>query len=238
MCIGRKPVEEALLAGKDIDRIFMQRKSSGSGIAEIQQLAAEHNVPINYVPKEKLAKFTNLRHQGVVALLSAIKYYQVENIIDFCYAEGKDPLVVVLDGVTDVGNFGAICRTALGLEVDAVVIGQHNAAAINETAIKASAGAIHHLKICRHKNLEQVVEYLKQYGLTINSLAGSGDKIIYEVDFSGPQAIVMGAEGRGVSKSMLELSDNICKIPMNNQLESYNVSVATAIVLYEMRRGN
>ncbi len=237
ICIGRKPIEEALSSGKNIEKIFMQRGSKGSSIGEIQQLAANAQVPISYVPKEKLLRFTNLRHQGVVAILSEIEYFKIEDIVDHCYSEGRDPFILILDGVTDVGNFGAICRSALGFNVDGVVIGQSNAAPVNYTAIKASAGAIHHLKICRQKSVLESVQYLKNAGVAVISLHGKGDSMIGALDLSGPIAIVMGDEGAGVSKAMLKLSDKICKIPMNPQLESYNVSVATAIMLYEVDKG-
>ncbi|MEZ5003792.1 MAG: 23S rRNA (guanosine(2251)-2'-O)-methyltransferase RlmB [Chitinophagales bacterium] len=236
MCIGRQPVVEALSSGTAIEKIYMQRGSTGSSISEIQQMASTAGVPISYVPKEKLIKFTNLRHQGVIAVLSEIKYYHLEDIVDHCYSEGKDPLILVLDGVTDVGNFGAICRTALGLDVDAVVIGMTKSAPVNETAIKSSAGAIHHLKICRQRDLDQTIEYLKNYGISIVCLAAQGKTMIGETDFKGPMAVVMGDEGSGVSKSILQQADKVCKIPMNTLLESYNVSVATALVLYEVHR--
>ena len=236
MCIGRQPIVEALSSGTAIEKIFMQRGSTGSSIGEIQQMAADARVPISYVPKEKLVRFTNLRHQGVVAVLSEIKYFKLEDIVDYCYSEGKDPLILVLDGVTDVGNFGAICRTALGLEVDAVVIGMSNAAPVNETAIKSSAGAIHHIKICRQRDLNETVEYLKNYGISIVCLAGKGKTMIGETDLKGPIAMVMGDEGKGVSKPILKMADKVCKIPMNPLLESYNVSVATALVLYEVNK--
>ena len=227
------PTLEALNAGKSLEKIFIQRGSKGIAINDIQQAASKHNVPVQYVPKEKLFKFTNMRHQGVVALLSDIQYYEVEDIVDHCFNMGKDPLILVLDGITDVGNFGAICRSALGFHVDAIVIGHQNAAVVNAKTIKASAGAIHHIKICRHKYLEQIVEQLKNLGVSIVCLDGKGQKMISEIEKKGPLAIVMGNEDKGVRKRILELANETCKIPMNPKLESYNVSVATAIMLYE-----
>jgi 23S rRNA (guanosine2251-2'-O)-methyltransferase len=236
ICIGRQPVVEALESGTSLDRIYIQRGSTGDILRTIDQLAAEAKVPVNYVPKEKLMKLTNLRHQGVLALLSEINYFNIEDIIDQCYEEGRDPLVVILDGVTDVRNFGAICRTALGMNVDAVVVGFNDAAPVNEISIKASAGALHHIKICRHKRLEQVVDYLKQSGIQILSLVGKSESYIHEQSLNLPIAIIMGAEDKGVSETLLKYTDISCKIPMNETLESYNVSVAAAMMLYEINR--
>ncbi len=236
ICIGRQPVVEALESGTPIDRIFIQRGSSGDILRTIDKLASDAKVPVNYVPKEKLMKITNLRHQGVLALLSEINYFNIEDIIDQCYEEGRDPLVVILDGVTDVRNFGAICRTALGMNVDAVVVGFNDAAPVNEISIKASAGALHHIKICRHKRLEQVVEYLQQSGIQILSLAGKSNSYVHAQTLNIPIAVIMGAEGKGVSETLLKHSNITCKIPMHETLESYNVSVAAAMVLYEINR--
>lgn len=236
ICIGRQPVVEALEAGTSMERIYIQRGSTGGILRTIDALAAKAKVPTSYVPKEKFFKLTNLRHQGVVALLSEITYYNIEDIVDHCYSEGRDPLILVLDGVTDVRNFGAICRTALGMNVDAVVIGFNNAAPVNEFSLKASAGALHHLKVCRHKDLNEVGDYLKQSGIQMISLAGGAKQFIHQQNLNIPLAIVMGAEGKGVSKELLKLSHLECKIPMNETLESYNVSVAAAMMLYEVNR--
>lgn len=233
-CFGRQPVLEALEAGQSMERIFLRKGMSGAVIDRIESEARKQALPINRVPKEKLNRLTNLNHQGVVALLSPVQYYRVEDIVDQCYAEGRDPLLVILDGVTDVGNFGAICRTALGLNVDAIVIGQFRSAPVNAQAVKSSAGAIHHLKICRHKELKGIVDYLKSMGIRLVAMAGDGSDFFHESDLEGPLALIMGSEGEGVHKELKSRADIVAKLPMDSRLESYNVSVATALALYEI----
>lgn len=236
ICFGRKPVLEALESGRNLDRIFLMKGAKGSAVGELEKLARAAGVPVNKVPREKLNRLTNLNHQGVVALLAPVKYYKVEDIVDQCYAEGRDPLLLMLDGVTDIGNFGAICRTALGLGVDSVIISHYRSAAVNAQAIKASAGAIHHLRISRHKELTDVVDYLKRSGIRIVAMDGSGTNCFHEMDLDGPLAIVMGAEDVGVRKEILDDADDIARLPIDERLESYNVSAAAAMALYEVRR--
>ncbi len=235
-CIGKQPVLEALESGQHIEKIFLRKGFSGKVFDMVISAARKAYVPISWVPKEKLNRMSNLNHQGVIAILSPVQYYKVEDIVDQCYAEGRNPLILVLDGVTDVGNFGAICRTALGMGVDAVVIGYNRAASVNEHALKASAGAIHHLKICRHRSIKEVVNYLKQAGVSIIAMAASGKIMAKELDSNVPNAIILGAEGDGIGKELLILADSVCKLPMNPKLESYNVSVAAALILYELKR--
>ena len=237
-CFGRKPVLEALLSGRDLERIFLRKGLTGKDIAEIERTAREQGVPVNRVPREKLNRLTNLNHQGILALLSPIRYYRIEDIVDQCFAEGRDPLIVLLDGVTDVGNFGAICRTALGLEVDAVVVGHYGAAPVNAQAVKSSAGAILHLKICRHAQLKDVAEYLSGSGVRLVALDASGGQLISEMDTAGPLALVLGSEGEGVSRELLDMTDTVARLPINQLLESYNVSAAAAMALYEIRRSS
>ena len=235
-CFGRQPVLEALESGQSMERIFLRKGISGVVIDRIETEARKQALPINRVPKEKLNRITNLNHQGVVAILSPVHYYRVEDIVDQCFADGKDPLLIILDGVTDVGNFGAICRTALGLGVDALVIGQFRSAPVNAQAVKSSAGAIHHLKICRHKELTGIVDYLKNMGIRLVAMDGSGDTYFRETDLEGPLALIMGSEGEGIHQDLLNRADIIARLPIDERLESYNVSVAAAMALYEIKR--
>jgi len=236
MCFGRQVVLEALQSGNDMERIFLRRGLTGKAILEIESIASQQGIPVNKVPKEKLNRLTNLNHQGIVALLSPIQFFQVEDVVDRCFSAGKDPLIVILDGITDVGNFGAICRSALGLEVDAVVIGHFRAASVNAQAIKSSAGAIHHLRMCRHRDLPKVVEFLKDSGIQVIAMDGASGNFFHDLNLKGPMALILGSEGEGVSRELLKLADASAKLPLNEKLESYNVSVAGAMALYEIRR--
>jgi len=227
---------EALKSGTNLERIFIRKGLKGETITEIHKEARNQLVPVNMVPREKIDRLSNMNTQGVVAILSPVTYYRVEDVIDQCYAAGRDPLVVVLDGVTDVGNFGAICRTALGLEVDAVVIGHFRSAPVNSTAVKASAGALYHLKVCRHKEIEDVLKYLRNSGIRIVAMDGKGDSPFQDCDLKGPLALLMGSEGAGLSDKLLEHVDEVARLPIHEKLESYNVSVAAAMALYEIRR--
>jgi len=236
ICFGRKPVLEALRSGNNLERIFIRKGLTGPTISEIHKEARKQLIPVNMVPREKIDRLSNMNTQGVVAVVSPITYYKVEDIIDHCYSEGRDPLIVVLDGITDVGNFGAICRTSLGLNVDAVVIGHYRSAPVNAMAVKASAGALHHLKICRHKEIDEVLDHLRNSGIRIVAMDGKGESEIRECDLSGPLALLMGSEGFGLSAKLMDYVDVVARIPIDEKLESYNVSVAAAIALYEIRR--
>lgn len=234
---GRKVVLEALEEGRALERIFLRTGSSGDITRRIEQKASDGNIPVSRVPAAKLNRLTNLNHQGVVALVSPIGFHRLEDIVDHCFARGSDPLILVLDGITDVGNFGAICRTALGLEVDAVVIGHYRSAPVNAQSVKTSAGALLKIPVCRYRDLGGAVEYLRSCGLRILALDGSGDTVLRAADTAGPMALIMGAEGDGISRQLLAEADMVVRLPQSDQLESYNVSVAAAMALYEIRRG-
>lgn len=236
ICIGKQPVWEALQAGRQIERIYLSRSMSGDVIGSICKVADEQGIPLNRVPKERINRLTNLNHQGILAVLSPVRYYKLEDVVDQCYRDGRDPLILILDGVTDVGNFGAVCRTALGMDVDAVVIGYRHSAPVNEHAIKASAGALHHLKVCRDADLRDTLRYCSNMGIRSLAMDGQANRFIHQADLTGPLAIVMGSEDKGVHPDVLELVDEPVKLYAADALESYNVSVAAALALYEVRR--
>jgi len=230
---GLRPVIEAIEADKTIDKIFLQNGLQGPNIAELKKLLAKHGIRPNYVPVEKLNRFTRKNHQGVVAFISDVPFHKIEDVLPQIFEEGKTPFLLILDRLTDVRNFGAICRTAECVGVDAVIIPEKGASPINSDAIKTSAGAIYNIKICKEKNLAHTVDFLQQSGIQIFASTEKAQKLIYEVDFTQPCAIVMGNEETGISKEVLHHSDEKIKLPIEGKTQSLNVSVACGAVLYE-----
>ena len=236
MFYGAQPVIEAFRADQHIDKIFMQRGLSTDEAEQIQQLAAEHKVPVAVVPIEKLNRITKKNHQGIIAFMSAIAYLPLDHVLSNVYDEGRMPLVLVLDRITDVRNFGAIARTAECVGVDAVVVPLKGAAQIGPDAIKTSAGALNHIPVCREENLKQTIAYLQSYGLQVVACSEKGSDTIYQMDFNKPTAIIMGSEEDGISNDLLTKADAIAGIPMLGKVGSLNVSVATGAVLFEAVR--
>lgn len=233
---GLRPVMEAIEAGKTIDKIFLQNGLQGPIVAELKKLLSEHQLRANYVPVEKLNRFTKKNHQGVVAFISDVPFHKIEDVLPQIFEEGKTPFLLILDRLTDVRNFGAICRTAECVGIDAIIIPEKGAAPINSDAIKTSAGAIYNIKICKEKNLAHVVDFLQQSGVSVFSSTEKAQKLAYEIDFTEPCAIVMGNEETGISKEVLHHSDEKIKLPIEGKTQSLNVSVACGAVLYEAMR--
>ena len=233
---GLRPVMEALEAGKTIDKIFLQNGLQGDILVELKKLLAKHQIRANYVPIEKLNRFTRKNHQGVVAFVSDVPFYKIEDVLPQLFEEGKTPFLLILDRLTDVRNFGAICRTAECVGVDAIIIPEKGAAPINSDAIKTSAGALYNIKICKEKNLAHTVDYLQQSGVVIYASTEKATKLVYDVSFTEPCAVVMGNEETGISKEVLHHSDEKIKLPIEGKTQSLNVSVACGAVLYEALR--
>lgn len=233
---GLRPVLEAIEAGKTIDKIFVQNALQGEIYAELKTVLAKYKIRPNYVPVEKLNRFTRKNHQGVVAFISDVPFHKIENIIPELFEEGKVPFILILDRLTDVRNFGAICRTAECVGIHAVVIPEKGGAPINSDAIKTSAGAMYNIKICKENNLAHVVDYLQQSGVSVFSATEKAQKLIYDVNFTEPCAIVMGNEETGISKEVLHHSDEKIKLPIEGKTQSLNVSVACGAILYEAMR--
>lgn len=233
---GLRPVMEALEAGKTVDKIFLQNALQGDIYHELKNLLAKHKIRANYVPVEKLNRFTRKNHQGVVAFISDVPFEKIEDVLPRLFEEGKTPFLLILDRLTDVRNFGAICRTAECVGIHAVILPEKGAAPINSDAIKTSAGAIYNLKICKEKNLAHAVDFLQQSGLQVFSATEKAQKLYYDVDFTQPCAIVMGNEETGISKEVLHHSDEKIKVPIEGKTESLNVSVACGAILYEAMR--
>lgn len=233
---GLHPVMEALEAGKTIDKIFIQNALQGQNVAELKKLLAKHGIRPNYVPIEKLNRFTRKNHQGVVAFISDIAFYSIEDVVPQLFEEGKIPFLLMLDRLTDVRNFGAICRTAECVGINAIIISEKGSAPVNSDAIKTSAGALYNVKICKEKNLAHVVDYLQQSGISVYASTEKAQKLIYDVSFTEPCVIVMGNEETGISKEVLHHADEKIKLPIEGKTQSLNVSVACGAVLYEAMR--
>lgn len=233
---GLRPVLEAIEAGKTIDKIFVQNALQGEIYAELKATLAKHKIRPNYVPVEKLNRFTRKNHQGVVAFISDVPFYKIEDIIPELFEAGKTPFILILDRLTDVRNFGAICRTAECVGIDAIVIPEKGAAPINSDAIKTSAGAMYNIKICKQGNLAHTVDFLQQSGISVFAASEKAQKLVYDIDFTEPCAIVMGNEETGISKEVLHHSDEKIKLPIEGKTQSLNVSVACGAILYEAMR--
>jgi 23S rRNA (guanosine2251-2'-O)-methyltransferase len=236
MIFGLRPVIEALKAGKEIDRLFVQNGLKNELFGEMMSMLKKHNVLYQYVPVEKLDRLTSKNHQGVVGYISSIEYHKIENILPAVFETGKTPLILILDRITDVRNFGAIARTAECAGVDAIIIPNKGAAQINADAIKTSAGALHKIPVCREENLKQVINYLRESGLQVIACTEKTNNNYYELDFTLPVAIILGSEEDGISPEYLKLADGHAKIPLLGEIGSLNVSVANGIMLYEVVR--
>jgi 23S rRNA (guanosine2251-2'-O)-methyltransferase len=233
---GTRAVMEAIHAGKEIDKILVEKEADNELIKELLHLAKSERIPVVRVPEAKLNRITRKNHQGVVAHMSAIEYASLDNVVDECYSKGVAPLILVLDRITDVRNFGAIARTAECAGVHAIVIPEKGSAQINSDAVKTSAGALNHLPVARVKNLYYIVKDLKKMGLNVVAVTEKTDKLMYDTDFTSPTVLVLGSEEDGISPELMGLSDESIKIPMAGNIESLNVSVSAGVVIYEAIR--
>ena len=230
---GIRAVIEAIESGKEIESLFVQRGMSGSLLSELKTLIRERDISYQQVPVEKLNRITLKNHQGVIAFISPITYQRIEDIIPAVYEEGQVPLILMLDGVTDIRNFGAIARTCECAGVDGIIIPAKNSVSVNADAIKTSAGALHTLPVCREQSLTQTIKFLKESGFKIVAATEKGDYDYSKANYMDPTCIIMGAEDKGVSYEHLALCDEWIKIPMCGTIESLNVSVAAGVLIYE-----
>ncbi len=233
MAFGVQPVLETLRSGKEVERLFIQREM---GMNEIVKLAESRQIAIHRVPLEKLNRLTRKNHQGVVCFLSPIRYAPVHNVLTQVYEEGKVPLFLLLDRVTDVRNFGAIVRTAECAGVQAVIVPSKGGAMINADAMKTSSGALNYMPICREESLLETVRYLVDSGLQCVACTEKSSDQLYRSDFTVPTVVIMGSEEDGISQDLLNLAHSRVAIPLMGEVESLNVSAAAAIILYEAVR--
>lgn len=236
MIFGIRAVIEAAEAGKDIDKVLVKRELSGELFKELQEVLRRYEIPMQRVPLERIDRITRKNHQGVIAFTSAVTYQKLEQIVPFLYEEGKNPFLVVLDGITDVRNFGAIARTCEVAGVDAVAIPARGSASVNADAIKTSAGALHTLPVCREQNLKDAVIFLKNSGVKVVAATEKAAKNYTEADYRDPVAILMGSEDEGVSPDILRVCDELVRIPQFGTIQSLNVSVAAGVMVYEVVR--
>jgi 23S rRNA (guanosine2251-2'-O)-methyltransferase len=233
---GRHPIIDAVQAGTPIHRILFQEGLRGEFEKEIRHLCRDYNVPLQVVPKERLSKFVKGNHQGIVGFISLAPFVSIEDVLPALYERDTAPLLLILDGITDVRNFGAIARSAEISGVGALIQPSKGSAHINEESLKTSAGALTRIPVCRESSLVTTVEFLQNSGVQVVASDLTGKKKIFEVDFTLPTAIVLGSEGEGVSEGVLRKVNERFIIPQVGTTDSFNVSVAAGIMLYETMR--
>lgn len=233
LIIGRQAVLDALQSGKHLDKIYVVKDLKGMLAEEILTLAKQNNLPVNRVPVEKLNGFNVSNHEGCVAVIAKVQYQNLQNVISHVVDKGKAPLLLILDGITDIRNIGGIARTAYCCGVDAIIIPDKGVGALNEDAILTSAGALEKISVCRVSSLMKTVDDLHMNGIRVFASEMTAEKKIADVDFTEPCAIVMGSEEKGIYPALMKICDEKIKIPMIGDFESLNVSVATGIILYE-----
>jgi 23S rRNA (guanosine2251-2'-O)-methyltransferase len=233
LIIGRQPLIEALQTGKPIDKIMLQKNTSGDVLNLIRQLARDKQVPIQIVPVEKLDGLTKANHQGVLAFVARVQYMDLQQVIDHVVSAGETPLFLMLDGITDVRNIGAIARSAVCCGAQALIIPDKGVGALNEEAMKSSAGALEQMHICRVNSLLKAVDTLHLNGIKVFTSEMRADMNVADLPFTDPCSIIMGAEGKGVQPYLAKAADHFFKIPMASTFDSFNVSVAAGIILYE-----
>lgn len=234
--VGRQPVLEALMEGIRLERIYLQKNATGEAIDRIRQLARDQAIPVNLVPHEKLSAMTRTQHQGVVAINSIIEYVELQDAIDWVNQQGQVPLFVMLDGITDVRNIGAIARSAKCCGSQLIILPDKGVGALNEEAMKSSAGALQKIMITRVNSLLKAIDTLRMNGIEIVVTEMQGKDPIYATDLTQPICLVMGSEDKGVQPYIAKAATMRCSIPMPGGFESFNVSVASGIFLYEATR--
>jgi 23S rRNA (guanosine2251-2'-O)-methyltransferase len=236
-CIfGLRPVIEAIRAGKQIDRLLIKQGLQGALYHELMMEVKNNGISYQIVPIERIELVTRKNHQGVLAWLALIEFQKISNILPSVFEKGENPLIIALDGVSDVRNFGAIVRSAETLGAHAVIIPEKGSARITADSIKTSAGALHTFPVCRERSIVRAIEYLKESGLMVICADEKSGKNINEADLDRPLVLIVGAEDKGISRELLALSDEIVRIPMKGNIGSLNVSVASGILLYEIFR--
>jgi 23S rRNA (guanosine2251-2'-O)-methyltransferase len=236
LIIGRGAVKEAIESGRQLDRIYLQSNAQGKWIDEIRSLALRHHIPVNKVPAEKLNRFNVSNHEGVIAQISKVQYYDLQEIISYTVEKGEALLFLILDGITDIRNIGGIARTAFCCGVHAIVIPDKGIGALNEDAILTSAGALEQIPVCRVSSLMKAIDELHLNGIKVFASEMSAKKNVFDCDFKEPCAIVMGSEENGIYPALMKICDEKFKIPMVGDFESLNVSVATGMILYEVMK--
>ena len=235
LIFGIRPVVEAIEAGREIEKLYIRKGAEGQLMTELRDLCLRHRVHVQEVPVEKLNRLTRGNHQGVVAQIAAIAYVQLDDILERV-PDDETPLVVVFDGVTDVRNFGAIARSAECAGAHGLIAPLKNSAPVNAEAIRASAGALTTIPVCRVGSIRNTIKTLQAEGFQVVAATEKSRKLLYDADLRRPTALVMGAEETGISKEVLKLCDERLAIPLIGRIESLNVSAAAAVMLFEVVR--
>lgn len=233
---GTRAVIETIRSGQDIDKILLKKDLNGESVDELLQIIKEYNIVTQRVPVERLNRITRKNHQGVIAFLSPITYYDIDNLIPSLFEAGKNPIIILLDGITDVRNFGAIARTCECAGVDAIIIPDKHSVSVNADAVKTSAGALLHIPVVRVSSLYRAIQNMKNSGFTIIGASEKGSEPYTSLDYTSPTVLVMGAEDTGISSDILKICDHFAAIPMMGRINSLNVSVAAGILIYEIVR--
>jgi len=233
---GRNAIMDAMREGRALDRIYINNKINNDSLKEIKSLASQNNIPINYVPAEKLNSFNVDSHEGFIALISKVHYQELQQVISWVVGKGEIPLFVILDGITDIRNIGGIARTAFCTGVQAIIIPDKGVGALNEDAILTSAGALEKLAVCRVNSLMKAIDELHLNGIKVLASEMTAEKNVFNMDFKEPAAIIMGSEEKGIYPALMKVCDEKFKIPMAGDFESLNVSVATGVILYEVMK--
>lgn len=233
---GIRAVIEAIGSGKEIESLFVQRGLGGALFLELRQVLQEHAISYQQVPVEKLNRLTRKNHQGVIAVISPITYQRAEDVVPMIYERGEVPLLLILDGVTDVRNLGAIARTAEGAGVHALIVPKRGSAEINPDAIKTSAGALYKITVCREESLFNTARFLQESGIQLVACTEKTGRHVYQVDYTVPIALILGSEEHGISNDLIRIADHLGRIPMAGSIASLNVSVSAGVALYEAVR--
>ncbi len=236
LIFGIHSVSEAVRSGKTIEKVLVRKGFTGSAMHDLLRHIRASDTAIQYVPEEKLNSLAGKNHQGVVAFISEIGYYNLEDVIPFAFEQGKSPIILILDGITDVRNFGAIARTAECAGVDAMLIPVKGSASINADAIKTSAGALHNIPVCKTNDMIRSLQFLRNSGLHLTGASEKAEKTYLDMDFTIPFAIIMGAEDKGISPKIIGMTDSLVRIPVFGMIQSLNVSVAASLIIYEAVR--
>lgn len=233
---GIHPVNEAIRSGKPIDKVLLKHGLKNETFPGLFSTLREMKIPYQYVPVEKLNRITGKNHQGIIALTSEVEYTDLDNLVPLLFEQAKLPAVVLLDGITDVRNLGAIARSAECAGFDAMIIPAKGSAQINSDAIKTSAGALNNIPVCRVNSLPDAARYLHDSGFQLVAATEKADDYIYKADFTRPMAIILGAEDTGIDPKLLRMADTLVKIPMYGTIQSLNVSAAATVFFYEVVR--
>tara|TARA_B100000989_G_scaffold126273_1_gene93640 strand:- start:6986 stop:7714 length:729 start_codon:yes stop_codon:yes gene_type:complete len=234
---GIRSIIEAIDSSKEISRVYLSKSLTSNSLSKsLIRLLESKNIKFTYVPKQKFFKYRNKNHQGAIAFLSPVQFLSIEELIKLSYNNKVPQTYLLLDGITDTRNFGSIIRTSLAAEVSGIIIAQNNSAPINSDVVKTSSGAAFKIPIARVKNLKDAILHLKSLDILIISLSEKAGNTIYNSNFKKTLAIIMGSEEKGISKSIMSLSDSILKVPISSRIDSLNVSVAFSAVVFEIIR--